>query len=200
MMIPGALAVEEPETDIVRRAMQGEDPAFSQLFHRYSRPLQSFLYGMAGRRESAEDLMQETVSRAFRLLPTLRDESKFSSWLFGIARNVALETCRRHPRNLKQVGLDHQEVQKLSDPGMSPETDAMKQQLYRAVNTGLSLLDEESRTVLALRVFAEKKYQEIAEITGWSLPKVKVEIHRARLKMRKIVEPHLGSQEMNHAL
>ncbi len=193
LMTPGALAVEESESEIVRRAMQGDDPAFSRLFQRYSRPLQSFLFGMSGRRELAEDLMQETISRAFQLLPNLRDESKFSTWLFGIARNVALELYRQRSRDLKQVGLNHQEVQKLSDRGSSPETDVIKQQLYQAINNGFHLLDEESRAVLALRVLAEKKYHEIAEITGWSLPKVKVEIHRARLKMRKIIEPHLGS-------
>jgi RNA polymerase sigma-70 factor, ECF subfamily len=185
--------VEEPEPDIVSRAMQGDESAFSRLYHRYSRPLMSFLYGMAGRQESAEDLMQETVSRAFCLLPDLHDGAKFSTWLFGIARNVAHENCRRHIRVHKQVGLDNQEVQRLSTSGANPEKEAIKQQLYQAINNGLGSLDEDLRTVLALRVFAEKKYQEIAEITGWSLSKVKIEIHRARIKMRKTIEPHLGS-------
>jgi RNA polymerase sigma-70 factor (ECF subfamily) len=192
-MIRGVLAVEESEPEIVRRAMQGDDPAFRCLFDRYSRPLESFLYGMTGRRELAEDLMQETISRAFQLLPKLRDELKFSTWLFGIARNVALELCRKRSRHLYQVDLDHLEVQKICAPGPSQETDVIRRQLYEAIHNGFGRLDEESRMVLALRVLAEKKYHEIAEITGWSLPKVKVEIHRARLKMRKIIEPHLGS-------
>jgi len=137
--------------------------------------------------------MQETISRAFSLLHNLRDETKFSTWLFGIARNVALENCRRRFSDSGQVGLDHRQVTALSAAKADPEADAIKQQLYQAINRGLSSLDEDLRTVLALRVFAEKKYQEIAEITGWSLPKVKIEIHRARIRMRKTIEPHLGS-------
>jgi RNA polymerase sigma-70 factor, ECF subfamily len=185
--------VEESEPDIVRRAIQGDESAFSRLYQRYSRPLMSFLCGMACGRESVEDLMQETISRAFSLLHNLRDETKFSTWLFGIARNVALENCRRRFSDSGQVGLDHRQVTALSAAKADPEADAIKQQLYQAINRGLSSLDEDLRTVLALRVFAEKKYQEIAEITGWSLPKVKIEIHRARIRMRKTIEPHLGS-------
>lgn len=185
------MPLDESEPRIVRRAMHGDDSAFSMLFHRYSRPLMSFLYGISGRRELAEDLMQETVGRAFSLLRNLRDEEKFSTWLFGIARNVALESGRRQERNLKQVALDVPEVKRFTNPGINPETDAIRKQLFQAVQKGLNTLDEDLRIVLALRVFAEKKYQEIADITGWSLARVKIEIHRARLKMRKIMEPHL---------
>lgn len=81
----------ESETDIVRQAKAGDHAAFGQLFQRYRRPVLSFLYGMTNRRDLTEDLLQETVSRAFVLLPNLREESKFSTWLFGIARNVARE-------------------------------------------------------------------------------------------------------------
>ena len=146
---------------------------------------------MTGSRESTDDLAQETFSRAFQFLLDLRDESKFSTWFFGIARNVALESCRRRSWRVKQVELNHHDVQTLCDPGLNPELDTIKGELYEAVGRGFGILDEDSRTALALRVFAGKKYSEIAEITGWSLPKVKVEIYRARLKMREIIEPYL---------
>jgi RNA polymerase sigma-70 factor (ECF subfamily) len=193
-MIPEAEPVKELTPDVVRCAKCGDQHAFARLFHRYERPLRSFLYGMTGRRESIDDLVQETMSRAFRLISNLRDESKFSSWIFGIARNVALESSRRQSWNWKlaQVELDHQDVQTFCDPGMNPESNTIKSELYQAIGRGFGLLDDNSRTVLALRVFAEKKYSEIAEITGWSLPKVKVEIYRARLKMREIIAPHFG--------
>jgi RNA polymerase sigma-70 factor, ECF subfamily len=192
--------VEESEPDIVRRAIQGDESAFSRLYQRYSRPLMRFLYGMAGGRESAEDLMQETISRAFSHLHKLRDEAMFSTWLFGIARNVALENCRRRISGSGHLGLDHRQVKTLSVAKADPEADAIKRQLYQAVNRGLNALDEDLKAVFALRVFAEMKYQEIAEITGWSLPKVKIEIHRARIKMRKALEPHLGSRGSNDAM
>jgi RNA polymerase sigma-70 factor (ECF subfamily) len=191
VMVSGTECVKELESDVLLRATRDEQHAFVQMFRRYERPLRSFLYGMTGRRGSVDDLIQETLSRAFQFLPGLRDETKISTWIFGIARNVALESCRQRYWNLKQIEWDHQEVQTLCDSNTNPESDAINNELYEAVSRGFNLLDEDLRTVLTLRVFAEKKYSEIAEITGWSLSKVKVEIYRARLKMRKILAPHL---------
>jgi RNA polymerase sigma-70 factor (ECF subfamily) len=135
--------------------------------------------------------MQETFSRAFKLLGGLRDEAKFSTWLFGIAKNVARESHRERAHDQNRVGLDDPTVDEMFDPLVGPEADVMKRQLYQAISSGLAALDEERRMALALRVFADKSYQEIVEITGWSLAKVKTEIHRARLEMRKMIKPYL---------
>lgn len=184
--------MEESELDVVRRAKQGDHAAFGQLVQRYRRPVLRFLYGMVGRRDAAEDLVQEAISRAFRLLPNLREEAKFSTWLFGIAKNTAREKSRRLRSN-GWINLDNPVADKLTDPKPGPEIDAMQQQLFRAINKGFASLDEDRRTVLALRVLGDKSYQQIAEITGWSLSRVKIEIHRARIEMRKSVEPYWGS-------
>ena len=183
--------VVEAKIELVRRARRGDQLAFGQLFHRYNLPVLSFLYGLVGERDLAEDLMQETFSRAFRRLDGLRDEAKFSTWLFGIAKNVAREGSRRRGQDQHQVGLDDPQVEALFDPSVSPEMDVMKQQLFQAISRGLAALDEERRTVLALRVFADKSYQEIAQLMGWSLGKVKTEIHRARLEVREMIQPYL---------
>jgi RNA polymerase sigma-70 factor (ECF subfamily) len=194
-MALGALIVEEPEIDIVRRAMRHDPAAFGRLFQRYSRPILSFLFGMTGRQEWAEDLMQETLSRAFLLLPKLRDETKFSTWLFGIARNVAREKQRQRALPIRQVGLDDSEANSFLDPSADPESVVMMKQLHQAIGEGIRALEGDLRTVLSLRVLAEMKYEEIAQITGWSLPKVKTEIHRARLKMRAMLQPHLETKQ-----
>lgn len=181
----------ESETDIVRQAKAGDHAAFGQLFQRYRRPVLSFLYGMTNRRDLTEDLLQETVSRAFVLLPNLREESKFSTWLFGIARNVAREKGRSRQRDRNRVDLEISGPDALSDPNPDPEADAIRRQLYQAIQRGFAALDEDRRTALVLRVLADKQYLEIAEITGWSLPKVKIEIYRARTELRRMMEPHL---------
>lgn len=191
-MALGVSRVKEPESDVVHRAIQGDQAAFNWLFQRYSRPLLSFLCGIAGRKELAEDLMQETISRAYLLLPKLRDESKFSTWLFGIARNVAREAQRQQARNPGSTGLDNPEVDRLMDPKANAEANVLTLHLHRAIREGIGALDEQLRTALGLRVFAEMKYQEIAEVTGWSEAKVKIEIHRARLKLRRVIGPYLG--------
>lgn len=191
-MIEDALECrDETETIIVRRAKHGDELAFSHLYHRYSRPVLSFLYGLVTHADLAEELMQETFARAYMLLPDLRSDSKFSSWIFGIAKNVARESYREQKQNHGRVELDDPLVERLLDPAETPERDLMNQQLHDAIQCGLASLDEGRRTALALRVFAEKSYQEIAELTGWTLAKVKTEIHRARLEMRKMMKPYL---------
>jgi RNA polymerase sigma-70 factor, ECF subfamily len=187
----GVKLIAENESDVVRRAKQGDQLAFGRLFARYNSPVLSFLYGLVGQRDAAEDMMQETFSRAFAFLEGLRDEARFSTWLFGIARNVARESIRRRERDRDRTGFDDAGVDELSDPLASPENEAMRRQLHQAIRSGLAALDGERRMVLALRVFADKSYQEIADITGWSMAKVKTEIHRARLEMRKMIGPYL---------
>ena len=116
---------------------------------------------------------------------------RLSSWLFGIAKNVTRESERRQARNPGSASLDDPEVDRLRDPKSDSEAGAQRLQLHRAIRAGIDTLDQDLRTALGLRVFAEMKYDEIAEITGWSSAKVKIEIHRARLKMRKAIAPYI---------
>jgi len=187
----GSVRAGERVAEVVRRARTGDEAAFSQLFERYSRPVLAFLQGMVGHRDMAEEMMQETFARAFTLISRLRDEAKFSTWLFGIAKNVARESSRENTHKLDTTGLDDPSVNELADPFVNPERDLLSFQLHAAINAGLASLDADRRMALSLRVFADKSYQEIAEITGWSLAKVKTEIHRARLEMREWLKAYL---------
>src|SRR5207244_11201926 len=90
---PGAFAgsLMNSSADLVARACEGDQEAFRLIFERYSRPLISFVYDQVGNRELAEELTQETFVRAYRSLRTLREETKLSTWLFGLAQNVHRE-------------------------------------------------------------------------------------------------------------
>src|SRR5919206_239387 len=79
---------------LIARARRGDEEAFRLIFERYSRPIISFIYDMIGDRAHAEELTQETFVRAHRHLSALREEAKFSTWLFSIAKNVARESLR----------------------------------------------------------------------------------------------------------
>src|SRR6201988_4234827 len=91
---PGSFAgsLMNSSADLVARACQGDQEAFRLIFERYSRPIISFIFDLVGNREIAEDLAQETFVRAHRGLHALREEAKLSTWLFGIAKNVARES------------------------------------------------------------------------------------------------------------
>src|SRR5438874_12304296 len=93
---------------LIVRAREGDEEAFRLIFERYSRPVISFIYDMVNDRALAEELTQETFVRAFRAIHTMRAETKLSTWLFGIARNVSRESLRARTRAVNQVYLADQ--------------------------------------------------------------------------------------------
>ena len=177
--------------DLVARACQGDQEAFRLIFERYSRPVISFIYDQVGNREVAEELTQETFVRAYRSLRTLREETKLSTWLFGIAKNVARESLRARARIDRHVDLADKLVLNLSDRAPVPVRELLNKELNSVIQNSLALLDEDKRLVFTLKVFQQCSYEEIAEITGFSIPKLKTDLHRARTEMRRRVGPYV---------
>lgn len=173
--------------DLVTRACQGDQEAFRLIFERYSRPVISFIYDQVGDRELADELTQETFVRAYRGLKSLRKETKLSTWLFGIAKNVARESLRARIRQNQHIDLDNKQVLDLSDRTPVPSNQLLDKELNEVVQRSLAMLDEDKRTVFTLKVFHQCSYEEIAEITGFSIPKLKTDLHRARAEMRQRV-------------
>ena len=171
--------------DLVTRACQGDQEAFRLIFERYSRPVLSFIYDMVQDREAAEELTQETFVRAYRGLRGLREDAKLSTWLFGIAKNVARESLRSRMQHDRRVEFDDESVLNLSDTRPAPVSQLLDKELNRLIQRSLSALDEDKRLVFTLKVFHQCSYEEIAEITGFSVPKLKTDLHRARSEMRR---------------
>jgi RNA polymerase sigma-70 factor (ECF subfamily) len=190
---PGAFSgsLMNSSADLVARACRGDQEAFRLIFERYSRPVISFIYDQVGDRELAEELAQETFVRAYRSLNSLREESKLSTWLFGIAKNVARESVRSNIKRRQQVDLDDKQVLDLSDRGPVPSTQLLDKELNQVVQRSLALLDDDKRTVFTLKVFHQCSYEEISEITGFSIPKLKTDLHRARAEMRQRVGQYM---------
>ena len=173
--------------DLVTRACQGDQEAFRLIFERYSRPVISFIYDQVNDRELADELTQETFVRAYRGLKSLRKETKLSTWLFGIAKNVARESLRARIRQNQHIDLDDKQVLDLSDHTPVPSSQLLDKEFNQVVQKSLAMLDEDKRTVFTLKVFHQCSYEEIAEITGFSIPKLKTDLHRARAEMRQRV-------------
>jgi len=188
---PGAFAASlmNSSADLVARASQGDQEAFRLIFERYSRPVISFIYDLVSDRSLAEELTQETFVRAFRSLHTLRQETKLSTWLFGIAKNVAREALRARVRDSRHVDLDS--VLDLSDLAPVPVNQLLSKELNELIQRSLALLDDDKRLVFTLKVFQQCSYEEIADITGFSIPKLKTDLHRARSEMRKRISPYV---------
>lgn len=183
--------MNSPET-IIACARRGDDDAFRQIFDRYGRPIISFIYDMVGQRELAEELTQETFVRAYKSLSALRDDTKLSTWLFGIAKNVARESLRSRIKENHRVEIDDDRVTAMTDNELPPDGQLLNKELSGVIQSALSALDEDKRLVFTLKVFQQRSYEEIAEITGFSIPKLKTDLHRARAEMRRRISPYLG--------
>ena len=191
---PGAFAgtLMNSSADLVTRVCQGDSEAFRLIFERYSRPVISFIFDIVNDRGLAEELTQETFVRAYRAMRTMRRETKLSTWLFGIARNVARESIRARIRANSHVDLGDKAVMDLSDDKPVPVEGLLSKGLNDVIRRSLAALDEDKRLVFTLKVLHQCSYEEIAAITGFSIAKLKTDLHRARAEMRRRVSPYAG--------
>lgn len=177
--------------DLIARVRSGDDEAFRLIFERYARPIISFIYDMVSERGLAEELTQETFVRAYKNIAALRDETKLSTWLFGIAKNVARESLRSRRAAGRNVNLDDQDVKELRDKSLAPDGQLLDKELSRTIHDALAQLDEDKRLVFTLKVLQQQSYEQIAGITGFSIPKLKTDLHRARREMRRLLGTYL---------
>ena len=191
---PGAYAgaLMESGEELIARARRGDEEAFRLIFERYTRPVMRFIFCMINDRSSAEELAQETFVRAYKNLGALRDEAKLSTWLFGIARNVTREALRSNRQEARRVEFDQLLV--ICDEKPSPAGELLDKELKDVVRHAIGMLDEDKRLVFTLRVYQQRGYNEIAHITGFSIPKVRNLLYRARAEMRRRLSPYLGEE------
>jgi RNA polymerase sigma-70 factor (ECF subfamily) len=191
---PGAFAgtLMNSSADLVTRVCQGDSDAFRLIFERYSRPVISFIFDMVNDRGLAEELTQETFVRAYRAMHSMRRDTKLSTWLFGIARNVARESLRARARANSHLDIADKSVMDLSDQKPAPVEGLLSKELNDVIRRSLAALDEDKRLVFTLKVLHQCSYEEIATITGFSIAKLKTDLHRARAEMRRRISPYAG--------
>ena len=161
------------------RFQKGDRAAFDQLFARYSTPLVSFLARMVSDRGKAEELAQEVFVRIHQARSRYQPRAKFSTYLFGIAHNLALNELDRAYRKRETVLEEHAAAQL---PSEAPPVEAQLDAKYtaRRLEAGLAKLPERQRAALLLRSREGMSYSEIAKALGASPSGVKSRIHRAR--------------------
>jgi RNA polymerase sigma-70 factor, ECF subfamily len=181
------------DQQVVVWAQDGDEPAFRELIRRYQRPVFSIIYRMVRDRELAEDLAQETFIKVLNAIDSYRPEHKFSSWIFKIANNAAIDHLRR--RELETLSLEgapdaltteRQEATALQvrDRTESPLDELEARELGSQIEQAIAGLRPEYRACILLRHVEGRAYEEIAEILGLPLGTVKTYIHRARAELR----------------
>jgi RNA polymerase sigma-70 factor (ECF subfamily) len=183
---------ETPDDALVRRAQNGEGAAFKALFERHVVATRRFLRDLLRQGDLADDATQETFARAHAQLGKLGDHDRFKPWVLGIARNVAFEA-----RRVRQHDVLEDEDENLPAaviPSPDPERVLLDAELERHFTQALGHLSDHRRAALLMRIDHGLAYEDIAAATGWSIPTVKNEIHRARLKLRTHLLPHLTGE------
>jgi RNA polymerase sigma-70 factor (ECF subfamily) len=113
-----------------------------------------------------------------------------STWLFGIARNVVREAIKEKSRQ-RQTGLGGEGSREFIDTGSRPDEAVIASELRRAIRSALLDLRDDYRLVFILKVFNKMSYEEIAKVTGSSVGKLKTDLRRARLEMRRKLQAYL---------
>lgn len=181
------------DQEVVELACDGHEGAFRELVRRYQRPVFSLIYRMVRDRELAEDLVQETFVKVLNAIDRYRAEFKFSSWVFKIANNAAIDHLRR--RELDTLSIEgrpdavtreRQEATALqiSDRGESPLEELEARELGTQIELAIGELRPEYRACIILRHVEDRPYEEIAAILGLPLGTVKTYIHRARAELK----------------
>ena len=167
------------------QARAGAQPAFREIVRRYERPVRSLIARMVGDPALAEDLAQDTFLKAFRSLSTFDTTRKFSSWLFRIANNTAIDALRRRPHGL--VELDGPEA--IAEPALPPPPNpAEEAALGEALETALARLRPDYRMAILLRYQEGCSYAEIGESLSIPEGTAKTFVHRGRKLLAEMLD------------
>lgn len=197
MTFSAALA-SATDQEVVAWARDGVEAAYRELLRRYERPVFSLIYRMVRDRELSEDLTQETFVKVLNALDRYRPEFKFSSWIFKIANNAAIDQLRR--RELDTLSLDGgpdattpDRIQatslQIGDVAESPLDELEARELGSAIERAIGHLRPEYRACIIMRHVEGRAYDEISDILDLPLGTVKTYIHRARAELREALGP-----------
>lgn len=176
------------DSDLVLRVISGREDGFEELVRRYQRPIAAYVYRMVGDYDSALDLTQEVFIKVYGSLERYRSEYKFSTWIYKIAHNAAVDHLRRYStREQALVGESDGTTYDLPiESGKpTPEQESERRERRAEIEAVVDQLPPAYRELVVLRHSHDLSYDEIAEVTALPLGTVKNRLFRAREVMRQ---------------
>jgi RNA polymerase sigma-70 factor (ECF subfamily) len=162
------------------------EDTFQRIYEKYHHDLFQFLFYMVKNREQAEDLVQEVYIRVLKAYDTFQGRSSEKTWLFSIARHVAIDWFRKQKtirmRILEKFDWDKQQIK---DDQVLPDEVALQNEQIKWLYKSLDVCSFDQRSVLILRYLQELSISETAEVLGWTVSKVKTTQHRAIKQLQK---------------
>jgi len=196
-----------------KRELPGNTRSYEELVQRHMNRVYGIAYRVVNNREEAEDIAQEVFVKVFHNIKKFEQQAAFSSWVYRVATNSALDALdktRRHTKNIMplsgQSGQSGQSgksgtasedksypLQQQASSTVSPEDKVIQKELRECINKVLKKLDREQARLLIMRDFDDLSYVEIANALEAGLSAVKMRIHRARLAFQEIFNQFCGS-------
>jgi RNA polymerase sigma-70 factor (ECF subfamily) len=195
------LALRDPDIRLMLRVRDDDAEAFADLVELYHHRLVTVMHHLVGNNEEAEDLAQEVFLRVYRGRKKYHPKAKFSTWLYTIANNLALNILRTRqrkptvPLNVRDSGpLGARPAEQLvQDRGERPDQSMQKQELTAVVQQALDTLNERQRIAVVLNKFEDMNYAEIAEVMGLTTKAVKSLLSRARDNLRLALQEYIDT-------
>ncbi len=189
--LPGA-SEGTTDADVMLRVKAGDDSAFDYLVQKYRRPMMSFMYRMTHNAAVAEDLAQEIFLRVYRSRASYEASAKFTTWLYRIATNLAVNHARdtRHERPENTVSLDEPDEETgttvdLADSSLSVEENMVRRERLKAIREKVQQLPERQRMAVIMHKYQQMDYRQIAEVLKLSESATKSLLFRAYETLRE---------------
>ena len=180
------------DADVMLRVKAGDEAAFDYLVQKYRRPLVSFMYRMAHNAAAAEDLAQEVFLRVYRSRASYEASAKFSTWLYRIATNLAVNHARdtRHERPEVTVSLDEPDddagtTLELPDANLTAEQALVRRERMTAIRQKVEALPEQQRLAVIMHKYQQMDYKQIADVLKKSESATKSLLFRAYETLRE---------------
>lgn len=175
--------------ELITNAINGRPDSFEELVRRYQRPITSYVFRMLGNYESSLDVTQEVFIKVYNSLTKYSPEYKFSTWLYRIAHNAAVDHLRRNSVNVHSIESENGEGTfelQIESRAASPEQEHERSEWRSEIESVVRCLPPAYRDLILLRHGRDLSYDEIAQVTSLPLGTVKNRLFRAREMMREM--------------
>jgi RNA polymerase sigma-70 factor (ECF subfamily) len=186
------------DADVMLRVKTGDEPAFEYLVQKYRRAMVSFMYRMTHNSAAAEDLAQEVFLRVYRSRTGYEASAKFTTWLYRIATNLAVNHARdtRHERPDNQVSLDEPDEETgttmdVADNSLTVEQAILRRERMEAIRAKVQNLPERQRMAVIMHKYQQMDYKQIAEVLKLSESATKSLLFRAYETLREQLKEFL---------
>ncbi|HVY76056.1 MAG TPA: sigma-70 family RNA polymerase sigma factor [Puia sp.] len=185
---------ELTDTEIISRVLLGEQAMYAKLVERYQNYVFTLVIRFIPNREDAEEVAQDVFVKAYRSLADFRGDSKFSTWLFTIARTSCISFLRKKRPDLQSLDNEKTGLQ-LENRDSGFRADLVEQKSRHAmVNEAIGMLSADDSQVLTLFYKGEQSLEEIGRIMGMEANTIKVKLHRARQRLKDKMEKHFQQE------